>query len=340
MVALFTVCFLLVLIHYAASISFNVTNISPKFNDMFQFDQGASVSDEGIQVTPQDSSNPMLTGRATYFKPFHLWNKTSWELANFNTEFSFVINSKGSSNFADGLTFFLAENNTLISPGGAMGLPVNASTYMMTYQFVAVEFDTYGNNNWDIATNMSEKHAGIDVNSLKSVTSQRWDADIKGGSDNRASIMYDSLSKNLHVVVSNNEAVVNELNHIIDLTKVLPEWVIFGFSAATGGYFETHTVKSWTFNSSELQVEVVSPASGLPPSTNLPPSTSQPPSKSHSGSVWGKYKTLILVIVGLVTAGSLGSIVLCQFDINICSFCSRCKFCSGTTYNFNILHRH
>ena len=40
------------------------------------------------------------------------------------------------------------------------------------------------------------------------------------------------------------------LSHQIDLTKVLPEWVTIGFSAATSQYIERHTLLSWEFNSS------------------------------------------------------------------------------------------
>ncbi|MQL85867.1 hypothetical protein Taro_018391 [Colocasia esculenta] len=40
------------------------------------------------------------------------------------------------------------------------------------------------------------------------------------------------------------------LSHVIDLSKVLPERVYVGFSAATGIYFQMHHILSWSFNSS------------------------------------------------------------------------------------------
>ena len=39
------------------------------------------------------------------------------------------------------------------------------------------------------------------------------------------------------------------LLYIVDLTTVLPEWVSVGFSAATGVSIDTHTILSWSFNS-------------------------------------------------------------------------------------------
>ena len=38
------------------------------------------------------------------------------------------------------------------------------------------------------------------------------------------------------------------------MRKVLPEWVNFGFSAATGETYAIHTIKSWDFSSS-LEVD-------------------------------------------------------------------------------------
>ena len=40
------------------------------------------------------------------------------------------------------------------------------------------------------------------------------------------------------------------LSFIVDLRTVLPEWVNDGFSAATGEFNQSHTILSWSFNSS------------------------------------------------------------------------------------------
>ncbi|KAI3755364.1 hypothetical protein L1987_55163 [Smallanthus sonchifolius] len=98
----------------------------------------------------------------------------------------------------------------------------------------------------------SPTHVGIDINSLTSVTSTEWEP-----GEYRARIKYDSASKNLSVSVTNFEYGEAELDYIIDLREVLPEWVIFGFTAASGpgSYFEQNIVKSWPFDSSDLKVD-------------------------------------------------------------------------------------
>ncbi|THF96083.1 hypothetical protein TEA_016138 [Camellia sinensis var. sinensis] len=84
-------------------------------------------------------------GRATYKDPLFLWDNTSGKLTDFNTYFSFVIDSIGSSDFADGITFFLVPNGSTpnITVGGSIGLPIGPPTYVAISPFVAVEFDTY-----------------------------------------------------------------------------------------------------------------------------------------------------------------------------------------------------
>jgi hypothetical protein len=91
-------------------------------------------------------------GRATYVRPMHLWDKTSRNLTDFTTDFSFVIDSRENTNityYGDGLAFFLAPNGsttTTDSDGGAMGLCRRNQTLNTTgNHFVAVEFDIFSN---------------------------------------------------------------------------------------------------------------------------------------------------------------------------------------------------
>ncbi|KAI7738485.1 hypothetical protein M8C21_024864, partial [Ambrosia artemisiifolia] len=141
----------------------------------------AYILGEGIQVTYNssiDHSSPWLAGRATYTKPLHLWDKESTDLASFSTSFTFVIDSYAKNDYGDGLTFFLAHENTVINAGGSIGLPFDFTTKTTSHQFVGVEFDTYGGNEWDPTdpdTNISiDDHVGIDINSITSVVSRKW----------------------------------------------------------------------------------------------------------------------------------------------------------------------
>ncbi|KAL7227592.1 hypothetical protein ACSBR1_022455 [Camellia fascicularis] len=127
---------------HATALSFNFTNID----------------DQGIEVTPNDdmvrsSAAAGKAGRATYKKPFYLWDEASGNITDFNTYFVFVITQYGKNVApADGLTFFLLpyDNATSnITTGAAMGLPANQFTGKMISPFVAVEFDTFWNDQCD-----------------------------------------------------------------------------------------------------------------------------------------------------------------------------------------------
>ncbi|KAI3671747.1 hypothetical protein L1987_87127 [Smallanthus sonchifolius] len=260
-------CFFLALIPYAASITFNFTNISPKNSKDIIFSGDAAYSSyDGIQVTHERNSDEYgslwLAGRATYIKLLHLWDDDSSDQASFSTSFTFVIDSYPNKNYADGLTFFLAQNNSVINAGGPMGLPIDPATQTSKHRFVAVEFDTYSGNDWDPIdpdTNSSiGDHVGININSITSIAYKKWYSNITYGKECRALISYYSDSKNLSVsftgFINNSPVWETGLHYTIDLKLVLPEWVIFGFSASTGNRFQKNNVISWAFNSTVFKV--------------------------------------------------------------------------------------
>ncbi|KAE9447010.1 hypothetical protein C3L33_21090, partial [Rhododendron williamsianum] len=246
------------------SLTFNLTN----FNEPDQYaniiknqsESAAYFSTGGLQVTSNERSANLAeqVGKATYIHQLDLWDETTGKLTDFNTHFVFVIASYGNKSFGDGLTFFLAPDaSQTMGGGGAMGLPFELlnGTIKNTSTFVAVEFDTYGNgpNAWDPVDISPVTHVGINVNSLNSTNFSVWHCDIPQGIENEAWITYDSSSLNLSVVVTgsiNNSRVYDSIHSIINLTHYLPNRVTIGFSASTGASFETHTIKSWDFNSS------------------------------------------------------------------------------------------
>ncbi|KAK1418262.1 hypothetical protein QVD17_27405 [Tagetes erecta] len=247
-----SIYFLLFFIPKVASITFDMTNITQQNHNQIVTSGVASITAAGIQLTPDETHG--AAGRATYNKSLHLWDKNSTELASFSTNFSFEIESRVLADlYGDGFTFFLAADNSVITEASALGLPIDNITFAVTDQVVAVEFDTYWNDGVD-PVNISGPHVGIDVNSLSSSKYKIWSINITEGANCQAQIKYDSMSKNLSVSVTDTEYGVIGFDYIIDFRRLLPEWVIFGFTAATGGRYEKVTVKSWTFNSSSLQV--------------------------------------------------------------------------------------
>ncbi|XP_028054202.1 agglutinin-2-like [Camellia sinensis] len=135
---------------YATALNFNIAKIGPKNLNVDLTTYGdAYISSNGIHLTADkyDTNLNYRAGKATYFKPLHLWNSFSGKLTDFTTYFSFLMDSDGSSIFGDGLAFFLEpwdpSNTAGTTTGGAIGLPIDISTLETPSPFVAVEFDNF-----------------------------------------------------------------------------------------------------------------------------------------------------------------------------------------------------
>ncbi|XP_010065734.2 L-type lectin-domain containing receptor kinase IX.1 isoform X1 [Eucalyptus grandis] len=240
------------------NISFNFPSF--QLNDeRITFQGNASVLNSIIQLTiGEPLEEPIyIVGRALYHQPMHLWDSSTGNVADFVSQFTFSINSRMKPLHADGFVFFLAPSGSQIperSEGGFLGLTgSNPNSTNSSTAFVAVEFDTFYNhstNPWDPLC----YHVGIDVNSLTSVsnTCVSWMNDkILLGQRLHAQVTYNSRAMNLSVVFRDDADNYTSLYyHPINLTKYLPEWVVFGFAATTGQLFEAHTIFSWEFNSS------------------------------------------------------------------------------------------
>ncbi|KAI7992651.1 hypothetical protein LOK49_LG12G00390 [Camellia lanceoleosa] len=290
---------------HATALSFNFPKIDQTLQNIKVIaNPPAYINDDGIQVTPNDlgTDRSQRAGRATYKDPLHLWDRGSGNLTDFTTYFSFVIDSRRSHNYGDGLTFFLVPNGSTpdITSGGAMGLPINPQTNKWTTPFVAVEFDTCPHND----RYPKETHVGIDINSLTSNATQVWYNNITYGIENEAWISYDSSSQNLSVIFTgsiNNQRIKSSLSYLVDLREYLSEWVTIGFSAATGLYFEKHTIKSWQFNST-LQIDV---STEPDPSPALAPNTVIPGFGKKMGAKSKKALVVRLIVGSLVLVGGL-----------------------------------
>ncbi|KAJ0638333.1 putative protein kinase RLK-Pelle-L-LEC family [Helianthus annuus] len=246
--------FLVHLILCVASMTFNLTDIGPRSENLEIVTEGAAyITSDGIQLTPAGYVFfEKIAGRATYIRPLHLWDRKSGQLASFSTNFTFVINSHQGKIYGGGLTFFLAQNNSVITGGSALGLPLSNNKSMSP--FVAVEFVT--------GVIPSSDHVGISINSPTSVGYKNWLSNVPGGGLSQAWITYDSVSKNLTVSFTgfqNNTAVRQDgLVYTVDMRNELPEWVIFGFSGSASGspYYQSNLVISWSFLSSDFPTKV------------------------------------------------------------------------------------
>ncbi|KAK9073969.1 hypothetical protein SSX86_006563 [Deinandra increscens subsp. villosa] len=292
-------CFLLLSTPFVVSLTFNLTDIGPQNQNR-----------EIVVESPDAINGQGQAIRATYFRQLHLWDSRSGELASFTTNFTFVMDSDGRQYYADGFTFFLAQNNSEIYPGGSMGLPINASfeNINTTTQFVAVEFDTFGNRFWDpfvyeYNKSMGE-HVGISISSLHSVRYQKWSSNLPQAGVCQAWVKYDSNLKNLSVsftgFLNNTPFRQDGLSYTVDLRQVLPERVIFGFSGATGALNQNTKVRSWSFDSSNLPGAENNEVSSVP--------SPDPGNGTHSkvGLVLG---SVVGILVTLSLVGGLGFVL-------------------------------
>ena len=244
----------LLMLHHNWNLSFEFSNFfGPYRNEIITYQGDAIASNGTIQLTKVKNSinMPFSVGRASYAIPMHLYDPKIG-LASFTTTFSFIVRSNGQI-VGDGIAFFIvAPNHSKIpesSSGGYLGLfsPETAFNSLQN-QIVAVEFDTFANQ-WD----PPYAHVGINVNSIRSLQTVRWaiESDDNVLTTVVATINYDALSHRLSVVVNSVNRTTISFSEVIDLRAFLPEWVIVGFSGATGGFVETHEILSWTFNSNK-----------------------------------------------------------------------------------------
>ncbi|XP_030440977.1 L-type lectin-domain containing receptor kinase IX.1-like [Syzygium oleosum] len=284
----------------------------PPFNDSIIRRQGdASVSKDSIHIAQYRASNThQSVGWATYREPMRLWDKATGNVADFTTQFTFVINSQGHTRFADGMTFFLVPSGSQLSPnsiGGGLAIMdpdrdlSNSSTW-----FVAVEFDTFYN---EFDPNCAQvAHVGIDVNNLNSVNYScvDWFNDkIMSGGRIKATITYNSSTQNLSVLMIDAEATGTDINssaidYGVNLIEYLPEWVTFGFSAATGGLFVLQTIEAWEFSSTvqvaETNIPIPTNGTDIPIPSPTPTNGDAKKSKIWLWSILGSGSLILLIL--------------------------------------------
>ncbi|KAM2839309.1 hypothetical protein COP1_030925 [Malus domestica] len=224
---------------------------------------------------------------------------TSSSASNSSPSASLFFTIGNTGKIADFTTHFIAPNGSLhnipAGGGGHLGLPVEeqpGDTTRTIYPFVAVEFDIYRNEQPVIRDPVGD-HVGIDIYSLKSNISTPWNGDINEGRRNDDWISYNSISKNLSVAFTSFQngtngtevEVVKYLSYIIDLKQYLPDWVIVGFSAATGQDIAVHKIVSWNFTSTALVDD--DPTYNKPVSIAPFPGVKPRPGKSKMGLLLG-----------------------------------------------------
>jgi hypothetical protein len=234
-----------------SSVSFSYKEFSPSDEDSLILQGDAKILDDGVLALPGDpSSSDSTISRVLFASPVPIWNSSTGAVADFETCFTFSVTDVKNYTPADGFVFFLApwkaRADVPVNSGGGMLGIVNGSNAFNN--FVAVEFDTY-TNEWDPKyTDHTASHFGIDVSSLISLQTKKWDR--VSHQVEKVNITYHSSSKTLTVQLTPPNAPASSISQVIDLKAVLPETVSVGFSATTtSGFRENHFINSWSFTS-------------------------------------------------------------------------------------------
>ncbi|KAK2374050.1 Lectin 8 [Trifolium repens] len=258
--SVFILTFLLLIIDVKSeSFSFNF----PEFdNDTKSIALGGDAIINGgvLQLTQKDQlgrPSPHTFGLSAFNNIIHFVDKNG-EVADFTTDFLFVVNPKGSQPHGDGFTFFIAslgyefpDNSS--SEGGFLGLFDKETAFNTSKNsIVAVEFDSF-TNEWDPLFPKNSPHIGIDINTIKSSITVPWPIDLQPeGSIGKAHISYNSASKELSVLVTYPNSPVKVevfVSYPVDFGVILSELVLVGFSGSSGDVAETHDILSWSFAS-------------------------------------------------------------------------------------------
>lgn len=222
---------------------------------------GAAFSNGELHLTKIDTiGNPFKfsMGIVAYSHKIPLYTTTPTKATtpfNFTTDFDFIVRRPSSAGpHGDGMTFFIATPDYAFplrnSTGGFLGLftPQTAFSPPGMNKIVAVEFDSFANG-WDPNPGTQSPHIGIDVGSIKSKDTFAWPVDDQpNGVIASATVSYDSESLEFRAVVRYPDSVTTLISKL-DLTEVLPENVIVGFSAATGDLVESYRLSSWNYRS-------------------------------------------------------------------------------------------
>ncbi|XP_026657002.2 L-type lectin-domain containing receptor kinase IX.1-like [Phoenix dactylifera] len=244
-----------IVIPHATPLSFNFTG-NELDRPNISFSGNADSVNDAVQLTQNQRDSPLdhSVGSATYSERVPLWDKDSGTLANFTTNFIFAINSFGEYVSGDGLAFFLSPFPFEAPPnssGAGLGLFTNSGNNTSENNVVAVEFDSFWNPQFN---DTSANHVGIDIWSIFSEKQVDLNASIRENAQFIASVSYDAVAQNLSVFLSKASDPQRNwsLFYVVDLRDYLPENVAIGLSASTGDVYESHSIYSWAFNSSNL----------------------------------------------------------------------------------------
>ncbi|VAH54924.1 unnamed protein product [Triticum turgidum subsp. durum] len=239
----------------AVSLSFNYSTFTTEDLKDMKFEGDASFNGNAFFGNiPMNANTYGVASRASYnATALQLWDKMTGKVASFTTQFQFQITGDDSSK--GGMAFFLAGYPSSLPvgcPPYSLGLTNQSADAVASgdSRFVSVEFGNF-NNTIVSDPDTSYDHIGLNVNSLRSVSTQTMPSFILNDTQT-AEIEYDNVSSILAVTLwggYGQDQWSYNLNSKVDLKSVLPEQVSIGFSTTTLPEMSIY-LYSWYFNSS------------------------------------------------------------------------------------------
>ncbi|XP_052145188.1 L-type lectin-domain containing receptor kinase SIT1 [Oryza glaberrima] len=242
-------------------------------DDQFTFDGFAGVNltlDGTAVVTPGGllmltNGTTLLKGHAFYPSPLRFFHEAtsgggSSTVRSFSTAFVFGIVSEYADLSSPGLAFVVAKSRDFSSAlqSQYMGLANARNNGNASNHFLAVELDTIVNAEFG---DMSDNHAGIDVDGLASVA-----ADDAGYHDDRTGafvnmsllsraaarvwVDFDARTSLVNVTMAPLELpkpTTPLLSASVNLSAVIEDEAYVGFSSSTGVVASRHYVLAWSF---------------------------------------------------------------------------------------------
>lgn len=197
---------------------------------------------------------PNSAGRVAYAQPVRLWDSSTGKGTSFTTSFTFAIGGNLNNTRGDGMAFFVAPFPPSLPPysvAGYLGL-VNNPDNMGSVPIVGIEFDTFWNDKVD-PPNITADHIGIDVNSIHSIAYTTDMPNLSLYGTLWANISYDASSKIMAVSLQLDDGSTHSIQAPVDFKAAgVPQDAAVGFSAATGFFWESHQLLSWSFRTVDI----------------------------------------------------------------------------------------
>ncbi|KAJ7544968.1 hypothetical protein O6H91_09G100700 [Diphasiastrum complanatum] len=230
----------------------HIISFSPDFSHQMTYLGDASYNAGTIELTldPLRYSVYNSSGRALYSFPVRLLDPFSKLVASFSTTFSFNISPAADSLYGDGLAFIIVSDRyELGGYGFELGIYDQSRIAAAQHTF-AVEFDTHQNVE---IKDINDNHVGVDLMNATSLVAQdaaKANVILTDGAEKTAWIDYNGFSQVLEIRLANDDTrpVIPLISSQFNLSEVFDEFMFVGFSAATGGGDELHTILSWNFS--------------------------------------------------------------------------------------------